>query len=81
MNDLSDEEIAARIVGIYFKEIARLGFKRGLSLDEVINSYYYTLSRLSRKETEMKKAVKKVVLEEKEISHETKEELLPAPGN
>ena len=77
---LSDEEIAARIVGIYFKEIARLGLKRSLTLDEVINAYYYTLSRLGHKEKAMKEAMKKVVIEEKELRTKTKKELLP-PGS
>lgn len=74
---LSDEEIAARIVGIYFTEIARLGFKRGLSLDEVINAYYYTLSKLEDKEVLLKDAMAKAMKEEKIIKAETKEELLP----
>jgi len=74
---LTDEEVAARIVQVYFKEVARLGFKRGLSLDEVINSYYYALSRLKQKCSEKKQLLEKVLKEEKEITTETKEELLP----
>ena len=77
---LTDEEVAARIVGIYFKEIARLGYKRKLTLDEVINSYYYTLARLSKKEQISKEMMEKVVEEEKEIKTETKEELVPNPS-
>ena len=77
---LTDEEVAARIVQIYFKEVARLGYKRSLTLDEVINAYYYALSRLGNKKTLMESAVKKVILEEKEIKTETKEEILPQVG-
>ncbi len=77
---LSDTEVAARIVQIYFKEVARLGYKRSLTLDEVINAYYYALSRLGNKKTLMESAVKKVILEEKEIKTETKEEILPQVG-
>lgn len=74
---LSDEEVATRVVGIYFENVARLGFKRRLDLDAVINSYLYALSRLGKKEYELKAieaAVRKV---EEELSKETKEELLP----
>ena len=77
---MADEEVAARIVEVYFKEIARLGYKRKLSLDEVINSYYYALARLSRKEQVSKELMKKIVEEEKEIRTETKEELIPQPN-
>lgn len=75
---LADEEVAARLVQVYFKEVARLGFKRGLSLDEVINSYYYALSRLKQKSDAKKEILERVLKEEKEITTETKEELLPS---
>ena len=52
-DELSDEEIALRTVRLYFEEIARLGFKRSLDLDQVINSYLYALSRVKRQEIEM----------------------------
>jgi len=42
-----DEEIAFKIIQTYFIEIARLGFKRRLSLDEIIDAYFYALSRVS----------------------------------
>ena len=74
---LNDEEVAARLIEVYFREIARLGFKRSLSLDEVINAYYYALSRLRRREAEMKEILKRVIAEEKELETESKEELLP----
>ena len=77
MIGLSDEEVASKILRVYFKEVARLGFKRRLTLDEVINAYYYTLSRLGNKAKAMEEAKKKVIVEEKEILTETKEELLP----
>ena len=77
MKELNDKEVATRLIQIYFKEIARLGFKRSLTLDEVVNAYYYALSRLEHKKPEMKKALKKVVKEEREIRTETKEELIP----
>ena len=75
---LSDEEVASRIVSVYFKEIARLGFKRTLGLDEVINAYYYALSRLKNKDVAMKCALEKVLKEEKAILKETKKELVPS---
>ena len=75
---LNDEEIASRIVQIYFKEIARLGYKRTLSLDEVINAYYYALSRLKGKEEALERVEERVERVEKEIKTETKEELIPS---
>ncbi len=41
-----DEEIAFKIVQTYFKEIARFGFKKQLTLDEIINSYIYALAKV-----------------------------------
>ena len=51
--NVPDEIVALRLVKLYFEEIARLGFKRQLDLDAVINSYFYSLSRLQRKEAEL----------------------------
>jgi len=78
MAGLSNEEIAARIVQIYFEEVARLGFRRKLSLDETINSYYYTLLRLGKKREEEEKAKALVLKEEAELKTETKEQILPS---
>jgi hypothetical protein len=47
------EEIAFKLVQTYFIEVARLGFKRQLSLDEIINAYFYALARVKRKGVEM----------------------------
>lgn len=69
---MNDEEVAFRIVRLYFEEIARLGFKRQLDLDQIINSYFYTLNKLGNKEELMEKALKKIVEEEQKILEETK---------
>ena len=61
---MNDDEVAFRIVRLYFEEIARLGFKRQLDLDQIINAYFYALKRLGNKESEIKKAVEKIVKEE-----------------
>ena len=74
---ISDEEIAYRIVELYFEEIARLGFKRKLDLDAIINAYFYTLSRLQSKEKETEAISKLVKKEEAELAEETKEEIFP----
>jgi len=55
---MNDEEVAFRIVRLYFEEIARLGFKRQLDLDQILNSYFYTLKKVTDKE-----AMKKIVIE------------------
>lgn len=48
-----DEELALRMLEIYFTEVARFGFKRSLVLDEVINAYFYSLARIQRKDIEL----------------------------
>ena len=65
---MNDEEVAFRIVRLYFEEIARFGFKRSLDLDQIINSYFYTLNKLKGKDAAMKKIIEKVVKEEKIIT-------------
>ena len=51
--EASDEEIAFNMIETYFKELARVGFKKQLTLDEVINSYLYALARVKREDIEM----------------------------
>ncbi len=62
---MNDEEVAFRIVRLYFEEIARLGFKRQLDIDQIINAYFYTLKKLGNKDAAMKEAVRKIIEEEK----------------
>ena len=59
-HDVSDEEIALKLASLYFREVARLGFKRSLELDSVINSYFYALARIRRKDTESKEIISAV---------------------
>jgi prefoldin subunit 5 len=44
------ETVAYDVVKLYFEEIARLGFKRSLDLDSIINAYFYTLEKLRQGE-------------------------------
>jgi len=62
---VTDEEIAQRLVKLYFEEIARLGFKRSLDLDSIINAYYYTLERIKRKNIELSLVAREVVKAER----------------
>ena len=78
MAELGNEEVAAGIVKIYFKESARLGYKRTLTLDETINAYYYVLSKLGNKKALLEEVKKKVIRDEKELASETKEEAIPS---
>ena len=78
MVGLSNEDVAARIVQIYFKEIARLGYKRTLTLDETINAYYYVLSKLGNKKVLIEEVKQKVIRDERELASETKEEAIPS---
>ncbi len=74
---LSKEEVAYSIIKMYFSNIARLGFKRRLDLDAVINSYLYTLKRLKELEKNDDEIEKMVEKTEAELANETKEELFP----
>jgi len=65
---MNDEEVAFRIVRLYFEDIARLGFKRQLDLDQMINAYFYTLKKLKVKDKAMKEIVEKIIREEKTIT-------------
>jgi hypothetical protein len=65
---MKDEEVALKIVRLYFQEVARLGFKRQLDLDQMINSYFYALKKLKNKEATMKKMTEQIVKEEKTIT-------------
>jgi hypothetical protein len=58
---LCSEEIALKMLDVYFTEVARYGLKRKLSLDEVINAYFYALLRVQRKGLELEE-VKKAAL-------------------
>ena len=76
--NLSDEEVAYKLVNLYFQEIARLGFKRRLDLDSIINAYLYSLERLKNKEKELEGIKAAVMKEESKIATETKEQLIPS---
>ncbi len=78
MAELSNEEVSARILQIYFKEIARLGYKRTLTLDETINAYYYVLSKIGNKKVLLEEVKKKVLSDEKDLASETKGEAIPS---
>lgn len=51
---LPDEEIAFRLARLYFREVARTGFKKSLELDAIINAYLYALARVKRMDYEIK---------------------------
>ena len=56
----SEEELALAMTRLYFEEIARLGFKRSLDLDEIINAYFYSLLRIKRSGIELPEIVEAV---------------------
>lgn len=45
---LSEEEIAVRLVSLYFQEVARVGFKKSLTLSEVVNAYQHVLDKIGK---------------------------------
>lgn len=75
---ISDEEVAFKIVNIYFEEIARLGFKRSLDLDAIINAYFYTLQRIKNKDKLLVEMGKKVMEEEARLKTQSREEMIPS---
>jgi TPP-dependent 2-oxoacid decarboxylase len=68
---MNDEEVAFRIVRLYFEDVARLGFKRQLDLDQMINAYFYVLKKIKNKDVAMKKIVEDMKKEMKETKVET----------
>ncbi|MBU0635805.1 hypothetical protein KKE06_02150 [Candidatus Micrarchaeota archaeon] len=50
---IHNEETAYRLVNLYFIELARVGHKRTLNLDELLNAYFYVLDRLGKDNTEL----------------------------
>jgi hypothetical protein len=76
---LPDEEVAYRLVKLYFEDVARPSVKRSIDLDSTVNAYFYTLKRIENKEKELK-AVQRIVEEEEEqMKTESKSELIPEP--
>lgn len=76
-SELPAEEVAVRLTRLYFEEIARLGFKRRLDFDAIINAYYYCMQRLQNKDKELEVMRKIVEREENKVSHESKSQLFP----
>src|SRR3989344_9112999 len=74
---MSDEEMAYKLVQLYFEEVARQGFKRTLDLDSIINAYLYALGRLRNKDKELGEIMHLVSAEERQLSHESRAEVLP----
>ncbi|MDD5162994.1 MAG: hypothetical protein PHD95_02185 [Candidatus ainarchaeum sp.] len=59
------EEIAYRMLTLYFEELARLGLKRNVSLNELVDIYQYSLNKISQKLGNSEKSL----LHEEEIAH------------
>ena len=74
---LPAEEVAVRLTRLYFEEIARLGFKRRLDFDAIINAYYYCLQRLQNREKELEIMRRIVEREEAKLQGEPKSQLFP----
>lgn len=68
-------QLAAELVRLYFEEVARAGFKKTLTLSEIINAYKFALEKL-KKPAELTKA------EQEEIVSELKgiKEAIEKPG-
>ncbi len=45
----SPEQVAHYVLRVFFGEITHVGFKRRLSLDDVLNAYFYSLAQVSQR--------------------------------
>ncbi len=45
-HNFSKSELASKLADLYFREVARIGFKRSLDVEEIVSAYYYALKRL-----------------------------------
>ncbi|MBI2598315.1 MAG: hypothetical protein HYW50_03905 [Candidatus Diapherotrites archaeon] len=74
---LSDEEVALRIVEIYFEEVAKRRDK-AVDFDSMINTYFYVCEKMKKKEELLASMKNKVAVEEKKLLTMHKEEIIPA---
>jgi len=75
---LTDEEIALKIVEIYFEEIVRSGTKRKINFDSLINSYFYVLEKINNKDEMLTSLKEQVEIEEENLLEQSKEEIIPS---
>lgn len=69
--DMSNEEIAVKLVNLYFQEVARTGFKKSLTLSEIVSAYQYALGRLEGIEAIPKTpSEKETMVKEEKITRE-----------
>jgi hypothetical protein len=67
----ANEDIAIRLTSLYFQEVARTGFKKSLTLSEIINAYQYVLGRLGPVEivqSAQAPAVKETIIRQETVS-------------
>lgn len=77
MTEISDEEMAYRLVELYVREVSKRGEKRQMGLDTIINAYYYTLVRLKKKDEEQGVFEEAVEKEEQKLSEGMEEITFP----
>ena len=70
MTKMSDEEVALELTKLYFSEIVRLGFKRKLEVDAIVNAYFYMLDRVKKKQKELALIDKVVEKDETKLKEE-----------
>ena len=73
-DDESDKQAALKILEIYLHDAARVGLKRSLELDDLINAYLYIYSRLIKDKAT-------IPLIEKTLDDETRELIARAKRN
>ena len=72
---MDKREIALGLTKIYFEELLRSGVRRQMELDDLINAYIYTRSRLEKVDKEMEIMEPIVDKNQQELEKEVKEGL------
>ncbi|MCD6229331.1 MAG: hypothetical protein J7K00_00835 [Candidatus Diapherotrites archaeon] len=70
---MEKREVALGLTKIYFEELLRSGVRRQMELDDLINAYVYTLSRLEKTDKEMEIMQPAIKKEETELEKDVKE--------
>ena len=78
VHKLTDQEVAFRVLNIYFEEVARRGIKRKLDFDSILNSYFYVLEKVKSTDSVLPEFKEKIVKEEERMLHQQKKDLVPA---
>ncbi len=67
---MDDEEMAFKMVELYFRDVSQRGDKRQMGLDTILNAYFYALGRLKNKDKELDIIEEAVEKEEEDLTED-----------